>query len=109
MNSSLVRNLSLPAIDGIRFYAAFAVFMEHVIGGAVTQYFRVPDANVGYHAGSLFMRFVAYLADGNHGVDLFFLISGFLMARIVLAEGRSFSYVGFIASRVKRIYPAFAL
>lgn len=109
MQNSLIRPVRFPAIDGIRFYAALATFLEHVVGGAVIEYFRVPDGQFNYHNESWWMKFVYYLADGNHGVDVFFVISGFLMARIVLAEGRSFNYTTFIWNRIKRIYPAFLL
>jgi len=109
MQNSLIRPVRFPAIDGIRFYAALAVFFEHVLGGAAIEYFRVPADQYNYHSGSWWVRFTYYLADGNHGVDVFFIISGFLMARIVLSDGRGFSYATFIWNRIKRIYPAFLI
>ena len=51
---------------------------------------------------------VAGLAGGFAGVDIFFVISGFLMAGIVvggLEQGR-FSLVGFYLARARRILPA---
>lgn len=37
--NSLIRNLSYPALDGLRFYAAMLVFMVHSIGLMMTEYF----------------------------------------------------------------------
>lgn len=56
-----------------------------------------------YHAGfSLF-------AGGYIGVDVFFVISGFLITELLLksSEENSFSYVSFLSRRLKRILPAF--
>lgn len=104
-NQTLIRNLSYPVIDGIRFYAAFIVFVEHILSGIVIEYFRIPQDQFGYSSESVTLRFINYIADGNHGVDIFFIISGFLMARIIAKDG--FKYHTFITSRLKRIYPAF--
>lgn len=45
---------------------------------------------------------------GFIGVDIFFVISGFLMTAIILRglEGRSFSIIGFYRARLVRLYPA---
>ena len=56
-----------------------------------------------YHAGfSLF-------AGGYIGVDVFFVISGFLITELLLksSEENSFCYVSFLSRRLKRILPAF--
>lgn len=53
----------------------------------------------------------ALLPGGFLGVDIFFVISGYLIASIVLkehAEG-SFSYANFWARRIRRILPALAV
>jgi peptidoglycan/LPS O-acetylase OafA/YrhL len=69
-------------IDGLRAIAVLAV--------------------VGFHA---FPRFVR---SGFVGVDIFFVISGFLISTIIFSgvERGQFSFVDFYARRVRRIFPA---
>jgi len=67
-----------PDIDGLRAVAVLAV--------------------VAYHA------WPHALGGGFVGVDVFFVISGFLITRILLAPG--FSFASFYARRVRRIFPA---
>ena len=72
-------------IDGLRAIAVLAV--------------------VGYHT------FPDIFPGGFVGVDVFFVISGFLISTIVfggLADG-SFSFWDFYARRIKRIFPALIL
>jgi peptidoglycan/LPS O-acetylase OafA/YrhL len=71
-----------PDIDGLRAVAVLAV--------------------VAFHA------FPQYAAGGLVGVDVFFVISGFLISGIIyrgLSAGR-FSYVEFYVRRTRRIFPA---
>jgi peptidoglycan/LPS O-acetylase OafA/YrhL len=58
-----------------------------------------------YHA------FPGMLPGGFVGVDIFFVISGFLITTIILGSlaGNGFSYIEFYARRAKRIFPALAL
>jgi peptidoglycan/LPS O-acetylase OafA/YrhL len=74
-----------PDVDGVRALAVLAV--------------------LGYHA------FPAALPGGFVGVDVFFVISGFLITGILLGElaaGR-FTFSGFYWRRVRRIFPALAI
>ena len=71
-----------PDIDGLRAIAVTAV--------------------VFFHAG------VPFLRSGFVGVDVFFVISGFLIGGIILREvaGQTFHYANFYARRARRILPA---
>ena len=57
---------------------------------------------VGYHAQP-------WLVPGGFiGVDIFFVISGFLITRIILSQlkANTFSFIEFYARRIRRIFPA---
>ncbi|WP_278386132.1 acyltransferase family protein [Stutzerimonas kunmingensis] len=74
-----------PDIDGLRAVAVLAV--------------------VAFHA------FPTRFAGGFIGVDIFFVISGFLISTIILrsTEGGTFRFSDFYARRVRRIFPALLL
>ncbi len=72
-----------PEIDGLRAFAVASVFL--------------------YHAG------FSYFAGGFVGVDVFFVISGFLITGIVASEVKetgAFDYLRFYERRVRRLFPA---
>lgn len=58
-----------------------------------------------------FHAFPLWLPGGFAGVDVFFVISGFLIGSIILSklDNQSFSFIDFYSRRVKRIFPALAL
>ena len=60
---------------------------------------------VGFHA------FPSWIKAGFIGVDIFFVISGYLISTIIFEnlERNSFSFVEFYSRRVKRIFPALLL
>ncbi len=55
-----------------------------------------------YHA------FPEFMPGGFIGVDVFFVISGYLISQIIIKEvtKQKFSYINFYSRRVRRIYPA---
>ena len=70
-----------PDIDGLRALAVFAVFFFHA--------------------------FPEVVRGGFIGVDVFFVISGFLISSIIFSrlENGSFSFRDFYSRRIRRIYP----
>lgn len=50
-----------------------------------------------------------WLPGGYLGVDVFFVISGYLISKIIINSETNFSWVGFYGSRIRRIVPAYAL
>ena len=74
-----------PDIDGLRALAIIPVLMFHA--------------------------FPTLLPGGFVGVDIFFVISGFLISGIIFKglQRDSFTFPGFYANRIKRIFPALLL
>lgn len=85
MNQSNARVEHLPDVDGLRALAVALVVL--------------------YHGG------VPFLSGGFVGVDVFFVISGFVITRLIESELRAgvFSFSGFYARRIRRLLPAFVL
>ena len=85
----------LVYVQVLRFLAAFAVVAFHAWGVTPPGY-KVPDSAISF-----------VLAHGGHGVDLFFVISGFI---IFYATHRSTLTAGaFLRRRVERIVPLYWL
>lgn len=59
----------------------------------------------------LFHFFPVFLQGGFVGVDIFFVISGFLIGKIIISEikDNSFSFINFYKRRALRIFPALIL
>ena len=58
-----------------------------------------------------FHAFLAFLPGGFVGVDVFFVISGFLITGVLLKEhaAGAFSIVRFYERRARRLFPALSL
>lgn len=71
-----------PDIDGLRAIAVLSV--------------------IGFHA------FPNHIKGGFIGVDVFFVISGYLISKIILERLNlgTFSFSNFYSSRIRRIFPA---
>lgn len=83
----------LKSIQALRGIAALAVFFCHL--------FAIEEAHAGRDA-----KLTDLWINGAHGVDLFFVISGFIMVWVAADVGRGFGAAGtFLYSRVTRIYP----
>lgn len=73
----------IPSLDGIRAISALAVVFHHV---------HVPFADL-----------------GGLGVDVFFVLSGFLITRLLLADTGPLNLVHFWSRRIDRLVPALLL
>ncbi len=80
----------LKPLTSLRFIAAFWVLLYHFKD----------------HLG-LGLSQIGLVADGYLGVDLFFTLSGFILAHVYLTEveGGRFGYGGFLKNRIARVYP----
>jgi len=88
----------LQSVQALRGLAAFLVLLYHT--AAVQQSEVSPDnaAEMGYLTG--------FWDQGFAGVDMFFVISGFIMVYITRNYVRSVSgWLGFFYARITRIYP----
>lgn len=85
LNTPLLHPKYRPDIDGLRALAVLSV--------------------VAFHA------FPNLIGGGFVGVDIFFVISGFLITTIILEnlESSSFSFIEFYSRRIRRIFPALFL
>ena len=91
MNNTAVSKLDYrPDIDGLRAIAVLAVLIYHA----------------GFH-----WQGAKLLAGGYLGVDIFFVISGYLICGILIRElhAEQFSFAAFYARRARRILPALFL
>ncbi|MGE0596735.1 MAG: acyltransferase family protein [Hyphomonadaceae bacterium] len=80
----------LKPLTSLRFLAAFWVLLFHFKD----------------HLG-LGLSQIGFVEDGYLGVDLFFTLSGFILAHVYLSslETGRFGYGGFLKNRIARVYP----
>jgi len=84
--STLSSGTYYPKLDGLRAFAVACVLVEH-FGGSLAKFFD----------------------QGYYGVDLFFVISGFLITLILVSSTGTFSaaYRRFLGRRALRIFPLY--
>lgn len=85
----------LRSVQGLRGLSIAGVFMSHWYAGASSSGLMP----------SHWMDTLAWLNLGKYGVELFFMISGFVIASSLVRHG---SILSFSIDRVARIYPTFA-
>lgn len=93
-----------PELDALRFFAFLAVFFHHALPGEASFYLR----------GGLSPIFTQWLlaakGAGAYGVDLFFVLSSYLITELLLREHArrgSFSVSAFYMRRALRIWPLY--
>src|SRR5215467_2966167 len=90
-----------PNLDGLRFICFLSVFLFHSFA-----------TNYQYIKGAPLYRFVKgfLVANGNLGVNFFFVLSGFLITYLLFAEKEKYSKISirnFYIRRILRIWPLF--
>lgn len=95
----------IPEIDGLRFIAIFSVFMFHLSG------FIVAKDQTQYKTTYDFDWLTALLSRGHLGVPIFFIISGFILAKpfanFYLKDGKKIKLKDFYIRRITRIEPPY--
>jgi peptidoglycan/LPS O-acetylase OafA/YrhL len=96
----------IPEIDGLRFVAISSVYLYHLNGYLLEQGAAFTD-------GSPTARFITLLSHGNNGVQLFFVISGFILglpfaSHFLRGEARV-SLRAYFLRRLTRLEPPYVL
>ncbi len=89
---------SILSMEGIRGFAVFLVFLVHYIS-LVKPW--LDESSITFHLSEYIHGI------GNIGVDLFFVLSGYLIYGMLIKKHRPFK--GYIARRIQRIYPTFTV
>jgi peptidoglycan/LPS O-acetylase OafA/YrhL len=93
--------IRVPALDGIRGLAALAVFIPHFLNIWSTQ-----DAQSGFEP--VLRTVYNNRGFGGFGVDVFFVLSGFLISSLLIADRKSTSFFhDFYWKRALRILPVY--
>ena len=90
----------VPALDGLRGIAVLLVLIHHFSG--------IPAAGLGVPTG-FYREWLRFATIGWAGVDLFFVLSGFLITSILYdAKGPALAFFkNFYARRALRIFPVY--
>lgn len=84
------------AMDGLRGWALFMIFNVHFFGIYESRhYFLAPDG--------LAHRFMCMVNAGHPGVDLFFVLSGFLIYTTI--QRKHYAFWRFLGARYWRLFP----
>ncbi len=93
-----------PELDVLRFFAFLAVFLHHALPGDASSYI-----NAGL-SPALTRSILAAKQAGAFGVDLFFVLSAYLITELLLREHATrgtFSISAFYIRRALRIWPLY--
>lgn len=85
-----------PYIEGLRALAIIMVFNVHYFGQYHKEYYFFPENSTGEWIGKT-------LQAGMIGVDLFFVISGYLLYRVLTRK--NYNLKDFLVNRMRRLLP----
>jgi peptidoglycan/LPS O-acetylase OafA/YrhL len=101
--AAIVRRFYRPELDGLRFVAFMAVYLQHTIGfGTGGNHQHLPNW-LGDLLGTIGLA-------GNFGVDLFFVLSSYLITELLLRErilSGGLDVKAFYVRRILRIWPLY--
>jgi exopolysaccharide production protein ExoZ len=87
---------NVQPMEGLRGFAVFLVFLVHYV--TFIDPWLAPNSLLGSFAAAIH-------TIGNSGVDLFFVLSGYLIYGSLISKPQPF--LRFLSRRIERIYPAF--
>lgn len=90
----------ISAMEGLRAYAAGIVFLLHS-ALIIAAHFGISLTGHPQSAAAVALQ---WMANSNHGVDIFFLLSGYLIAGMIRKP--EFRFCRYMVQRIARIYPA---
>jgi peptidoglycan/LPS O-acetylase OafA/YrhL len=93
----MVMKNRLEELDGLRGIAAFMVFLSHVIGLLAVSKF------VDFYQNTP----IRVISDGNAAVDIFFVLSGFVLSLPFVDKNKGLNYFSFVMKRIFRLYPTY--
>ncbi|MCB9034070.1 MAG: acyltransferase [Chitinophagales bacterium] len=94
-----MKSIHYPSINGLRAISILFVILGHI----KLELYKIP------YLSTIFKKFY-FLTDGQLGVNIFFVISGFLITILLISEKekhKSISIKNFYIRRVLRIFPAY--
>lgn len=99
MNNKIGR---FPSLDGLRAISIIIVIFSHLVLNKYIPFHFLTDVK-------LLMPFTLLFTDGGFGVNVFFVISGFLITSLLLKEelNGKISLKNFYIRRTIRIFPAY--
>ena len=114
MNETAVasRQVYFPNLDILRFVAAFMVIFLHAYEGWCGWFVKPGFLTIGdYKTFNTSGKYIDHLiSNGSFGVDIFFLISGFLITYMMLVEKEKtgkINFIKFYTRRTFRIWPLY--
>lgn len=99
------QKIYFPNLNGIRFIAAFLVIIHHI------EFFK-SIYKIKTCSGVISPLIENITSAGKLGVELFFVLSGFLITYLLLAEEHAFKTISikkFYIRRILRIWPLYFL